>query len=235
MKSTSKLVAAAGVIGIMGFAVLPLATYGATEVVDGGTTTVKVHITEECIIGDGTGAATDTDPADLTDPITGDLELTLSLNDAEEISSYNPTGTPATTDSIEITCNVGAPAAGGVWSLTEQIDATGSLDLVGQDGSTPATHKFSPVSGTPANVGAFSNTVNEWGMKYNAVAAISGNTVTATDYHAVPATGSAASIANGVSVNGFQINQTFGAKYVSPVNEDTYSSVILYTLSTTTP
>jgi len=194
------IVAALGVFAVVGFAPSNATT---------GTTTVSVIIGEECMFGDGSG----------TSDNQGAAALEVSL------SQTTPFGTQGSGSSnyLGITCN------SATWSLSEQINASSTVNLVGETNSAIG---FTPWSaGTASNASDFA--ANTWGMKYAENAAIAGNSVTsaAQAWHAVPANGSPSVIASGVAVSGYKISQTFGAKTDGSVAADTYSTQILYTLT----
>ena len=102
MKSSSKMVAAAATLGVLGFAVLPLASYAAQ-------TTVEVLINEECVITQDIGA-----PGGHSQAL---MQLTLSQS-----NDWGETSTAASgSNSIGVVCN----DTNG-WELTEKA-ATSAL------------------------------------------------------------------------------------------------------------
>ncbi|MCL2037679.1 hypothetical protein FWG95_01595 [Candidatus Saccharibacteria bacterium] len=208
MKKLIKAFAAAGTVAMLGVAVVPLTAFAATS-----TTTVQVQLTTECVVGAGgvnAGASVLT------------INTISATNPGAEISS-------ASGDYMGITCN------NSTWTLTEEINPGGGRtnnDLVGALAPTN-TDVFGPwTSGaTPAAFAA-----NTWGMRYTEITPMTGNAVTATAYHAVPFVDGTVvttpnTIANGVAVSGYNIQQTFGANTDGSLAADTYSSQILYTLT----
>jgi len=196
------IVASLGVFAVIGSA----QSFAATSI---GTTAVSVTIGEECKFGDGSGSSDNHGAAS--------LEVTLS-----QTTPFNTQGSGAS-NYLGITCN--SPT----WTLTEQINAGSTVNLVGIVNTVAG---FTPWSaGTASDASDFA--MNTWGMRYAEVSAISGNSVTsaAQAWHAVPANGSPATIASGVAVSGYMISQTFGAKTDGSVAADTYTSQILYTLT----
>jgi len=150
----TKIVACAGVVGMVGVAALPLASYAATNTAD---TKVQVTIGETCIIGD---SATDT--TNVASPL-----LQLSLSAATPSGETSSTGT-AGNGHIGITCN----STSG-WMLTQAVDHA-NLTLGGASGGAVG---FTPWS---AGTTAATFAANTWGMKYagNAV------TTASTAFHA---------------------------------------------------
>lgn len=204
----SKFFAAAGTVAMLGVAVVPLASYAATST---STTTVEVTIGEECSLG-GSGAGSGG---------ASNLHLNLSATTPNGVITSTETGS---SEDIEVVCN------NDTWTLTEQINSGHTQNLVGA--VVGNTGVFAPWStGTANDASDFAD--NTWGMKYTQVTAQAGNAVTATTWHAVPANGSPAAIANGVATAGYQIQQSFGAKTDGALAADTYSSQILYTLTGT--
>lgn len=215
MKSTSKLVAAAGLLGAMGVAVLPLASFAANPTT--GTTTVQVVIGDECNIGDGlNGAGTGS----------GAVTLSLGLDLASKPFGNTASDGTITDDTISVTCNTDE------WELTQKMSTSTTGYLVGV---TTTDNGFGPVSGGFGSPAAFTGGINgnAWGMKYTGTD--NGNNViesAAKAWHAVPvSSASPMLIASGDNVVDFQIGQDFGARYVSPLSSDTYKAVVLYTLT----
>lgn len=206
MKKLLKALAAAGVVAMFGAAVLPLATYAATD-----TTTVQVTIGQECQIGGGgvgSGGA-------------GNLSLNLSAT----TSLYGVANSTNGSNSIEVVCN------NDTWTLTEQINAGSTVNLVG---GTTAVSGFTPWTAATGTGDASGFADNTWAMRYAEVTPQTSNSVSATSWHAVPANGGTpVTIANGVATAGYEIQQFFGAKTDGTLAADTYSSVVLYTLTGT--
>jgi len=241
MKSTSKLVAAAAVVGVLGFAVLPLAS-SAANTTNYGTTNVEVVIGDECNIGDGTGSAIGngiggSDPGgmntlklvlDLASKPSGQVSSNAASNTANEITSGD--------SFIQVVCNLPAGADPGEeysWNLTERINqGSWTVNLVGITNGVPG---FMPLTSgnAPANFGGTSGQ-NQWAMQYSSASTNTAGegTVLATSWHAVqPFGGTPVVVAQGEATAGFDIIQTFGARYVDPLGNDTYRTQILYTLN----
>ena len=214
-KAIIKSLAATSAVAVFGMAVLPLTSYAA-DTVFYGTTDVQVSLLTECIAGGGDGEVEPGDP------------LETALLQVIGLTATTPTGEASSTagEHIKITCN------DETWVLTEEINDTYSVNLEASGDVAGNTDEFTPwTAGT--TVGAFA--ANTWGMKYTEVAAKAGNAIDAgaSIYHAVPAYGSPADIAEGVAVSGYEITQTFGVNTDGSLTADTYSSQILYTLTGT--
>jgi len=202
MRKLIRAFAMAGVMAMVGAAVLPLTSYAANT----STTVVNAIVGGECSIGGG-GAGTASVPS-------------LSIN----LSASTPNAAKSTDDStngnhIQVVCN------SATWTLTEQINSGSTVNLM-----NGATVGFTPWSAGTDNAAA-DFAANTWAMKYTQVAAQAGNSVTATAWHAVPATGAPAAIANGVATSGYKVQQSFGAKTNGALGAGTYTSTILYTLT----
>ena len=139
MKTTSKLIAAASVLGVLGVAVLPAASFAADTI-------VEVTVGGVCVIGDAAGVGTNQQPA---------AKLTLTLNAGAPFGE-----TAATTGSglMGVNCN----DADG-YTLTQSA-ATATLNLATAPnvyGTTVGFTTWTTDTTTPANFAA-----NTWSMRY---------------------------------------------------------------------
>jgi hypothetical protein len=131
------------------------------------------------------------------------------------LNSTTTSGEQAAT-AFTIDCN--NPAG---WELSEQINSGSTVNLAGATGGGSIT----PWS-TGAAVTGFAD--NTWGAKY----AGTGTEAGAQAYHAVPANASPSIIAQATSVAvNAQVTATYGAKINASLPATTYSTVVLYTLS----
>jgi hypothetical protein len=211
MTKISRIIAAAGTLGVLGAAALPVAGYAATgtKTLD---TTVEVNVNAECLIGNGSNPG-------------GKALLHVDLSATTPAAIDNGVGS-----AIGVSCNE-------AWTLDEEVDHTDLL--LSTDNDTPGTFLFdgaigftalgSPVtaSATPV-VGDLSTwAANKWGMTYTGT----DTTTDAKSWHTPPLTGSALTIASGNATALSSIIQYFGAKTDGSVPNGLYGAIVTYTLA----
>lgn len=203
MTKISRIVAAAGALGVMGVAALPVAGYAAGDI----DTIVKVNVTAECLIGDGQ-TGNDYEGVTLLD-----VQLSAATPYAETLATD-------TTSAIGTVCN--APKG---YSITETMDHA-DLKLEASGAYTGATG-FNAGAGSGA-LASFAN--NTWSIKY---ANVIGTTVDtdATTYDRTPDTTGIiiASTAGPTALN--TISQQFGAKTDGTVPTGNYGATVEYTIA----